>query len=163
MKKNIVIIGIWVIILIVSIFSVSFSSKKNGESYRSVELQQRIKEDGKTKKTVFLNEKGIITTASDLGYATVIEQQIENGKILTYYIDDGRLAFRYPGYSGRKYEYNNEDYQITYLGMNGEPVNLLLGYSREVHEFTNQGKIETVCFFNTDGNQVYSLSDGYIK
>ena len=73
MKRTIEIIGIWIVIVIVSVLSVSFLPKEKEESYRSVDLRLNTVEDGESKRTDFLDADGNITTASDLGYATVLE------------------------------------------------------------------------------------------
>ncbi len=163
MNKRFITVGAFILFLLVSIFFVySFPEKKENQ-FRSTELTQQTNQNGDKKKTDYLDKNGKITVASDLGYATVIEEKTNNGTIEKYYDAEGNPVSRYPGYYGRIRETDDEGFTITYIDMNGDPVNLLIGYCKEKHRFIGQKKIETISYYAKNGKQVYSLSDGYIK
>lgn len=132
---------------------------------RSSSLQTSITEGKDTLRIDFLDEKGDITFAADVGYATKIIKKIDTGEIEEYYDERGAPVNCASGYFGLSRCYDKNGYNIitTYLDSTGSPMLGISGYSTVKRVYDDNGKIIKENYFDTEDNPVCTPLYGYGK
>ena len=100
-----------------------------------------------------------------MGYSTKKTTRTQTGTITAFYDPDGNPIERYPGYYAIKQEYDEDGkiWRNVFLGIDGEPTILAIGYTFEEHILDDTEKIETVHFYDIQGVVVCSATEGYGK
>ena len=130
---------------------------------RSTDLQEAITEDGNVQRIDYVNKNGDITFAANRHYATCIKTR-DGAKVLEEYFDEnGNPTMQRLGNFALLKEYNelDQDYKITYLGINKVPVMIRSGCAIVVRTFNQNGKVETETYYDTKEKPVKTKSLGY--
>ena len=115
--------------------------------------------------TIFLNEEGIITVASDLGYSSRKITKTDKGTIEEYFNPDGDSVMCTSGYYGiyREYDESGNVVEKSYLNAAGKLTMIPYGYAKEKIKYNTARQITEIHFLDTLGIPVCSISEGYIK
>jgi len=118
----------------------------------SADLKIDKQEEGDTVRRDYVDEKGIIHTAFDKGYATRIVHYKDGLEVLDEYFDeDMNPVMLQGGYSAIKREYENGlNTVITYLDTQHEPVVINAGYDSIHRSFYDTGVADTDIYFIGD-------------
>ena len=160
--KDRLIIILVLLFVAVSIIYISPNLRKPKSAYRASELQEvTTKENGIT-QTDYLDENGKLTVAANQGYATKIVQTTEDGKVESFYDDQGTPVMRSNGYYQifREYDENGNNIRTTYLGLERNPVLVYGGYATEEKVYNEEKKVTEVHYLGTDGEPTFSYAYG---
>ena len=151
--------------IVLSVLYINPTTKKAVSEFRSIDLQQKTINEGDQIITEYTNLKGEVTVAVDLGYSTKSITKFQSGTIEEYFNPDGELVMCTSGYYAIYREYDDCENSIytTYLDANREPIINLFGYAKEGTQFSDTGKKITIHFFDTLGDPICSVSEGYGK
>ena len=130
---------------------------------RSSLLQAMKRKEGDKEITDYVDGNGIITYASDLGYASLVITRLENSFLEEYYDEQGERVAKSEGYYGvlKEFDSNGNNNRIIYLGFDGNPVMTSQNYAIEEKTFTDAGIIKTVKYLDIDGAPTCSKYYGY--
>lgn len=119
--------------------------------------------NGNTERSDYLDENGLITIASDVGYATMIATVEDFSRLEHFYDEKGEPISQYPGFYAllREYDEEGRNYRITYLDKHDMPVITGQGYSTKVLTFYDTGKIRTEKYYDPSGTPVCTTIYGY--
>lgn len=150
---------------VVSILIISPDDKKVKSTFRSSQLKQIIKEENGMVRTDYVNDKGLLTIAANLGYSTKIITKKNEGELEEYFDDTGAKTSRHAGYYGvfRQYDENDNICSITYLDNEENPSMIFYGYAIEKREYNNKRQNIAVRYYDTEGNPVQTPYYGYGK
>lgn len=143
------------------------SNKKAGTDHlvrsSSLTTVTTVKDD--IERTDFIDADGKITFASNVGYATVLVTDTEQGKIEQYFDEKGNPVRKSNGQYAllREYDDNGNNYRTTYLGIDGQPVITASGYAVTVRVFDDDGNVITEKYYGLNNSIVYTSSYGYGK
>ena len=133
---------------------------------RSSELSKVVTRDGDTERTEYMDEKGKITFASDVGYAIMTITETEKGRIEKYFDADGKaIPYKSNTYYAvlREYDKHGNNIKYTFLDFDEKPVLVNYGYASVFRTFTDEGKVVSEKYYDIDGNPVCSTVFGYGK
>ena len=122
-------------------------------------------EEGNSIRTDFLDDDGMITSAQDLGYATVIVSRADHERKESYYDEQGAPAVCKAGYASvisEYYDYGNIIH-VIYLSRDEKPVTIRNGYASETREYNQKEKTITVRYYNENGQPALFIGYGYGK
>lgn len=150
----------WIFLLLFSVASIaallpdSLADADFGAT--AAELKTTESWDGNVSNTSFIDSEGAVTTAIDIGYATVQRTWNDEGKIeKEYYFDAaGDPVRRYNEYCGIAYEYGKNTVRITYLDENGSPLVWASGYSTIVRTLDADGRAVDDYYYDLDMHPV---------
>lgn len=110
--------------------------------------------------TDYIDSNGVITLATDKGYAT-IQRVVENGQTTEeYYFDESGAPIKVSGAYGRINLYEDDRCtQITYVDADGQPMLNSSGYAIVRRVVDDRGRVLQEMYFDTAGEPV-SLSGG---
>ena len=165
MRKTKIIALAFVIFTVLSYIYISPNYQTADSDYRSSALRQRIiKEDGQERMD-YIDERGEITIAYEIGYTTKIITKTQQESTEAYFDPDGNPVFSNGGYHAifREYNEKGENCRTSYLGLEYEPIIIKQGYSTEENFYNADGEIGRVVFRDIEGNPVCSVSEGYGK
>ena len=123
---------------LVSLIFIEPEEQKMESEYKASDLQKVVTRDGNVTRTDYVDESGIITVATDLGYSTVISTKEDNITTEIYLDDEGNSTNRkYQTFFGIRREYDDEgnNIRITYLDREGNPKIIGDGYAIEEREY----------------------------
>ena len=169
--KNKDIIRNWLaLILIIFFIIISFAFispdlRKHKSEYRSAELKEVTTIENDMTRVDYVDEKGKRTIAANQGYATRIVRTTEEGKIESFYDDQGNPARRSNGYYQifRQYDESGNNNRTTYLDIEGQPVIVYGGYATEDKIFDEEKHVIEVHYLGTDGDPIFSYAYGCCK
>lgn len=141
---------------LITILLIQTTTVNAEEQKRSSTLNIEKTTDGDTERLDYIDENGNITYAADKHYATVIKKKSGNTLLEEYFDAAGKPAVQSLGHYAILREYNDEDqnYKITYLGIDGNPVIIRYGYSTAIRTFNEDGYIEYEMYFDTEGKPI---------
>lgn len=162
--KRSVAITFLVAFLLLSYIYISPYSKDVTSEYSSYELSERTVSESNQKRIDYIDDRGNITVALDMGYSTRTIQNNTGVTIESYYDPSGNPVMCVDGYYSKKTEFNenNESVYITYLDNNNDPVMIPAGYAREKNIYNEQGKKEKVLYYDELNNPICSI-EGFGK
>lgn len=129
-------------------------------TYTSSTLNTQRTESEKEVRTDYVDDKGRVRQASDLGYATKIVTMEDGRKVAEQYFDEKGNAVTFPsGYSSVRYIYGDGYKQIKYFDAQGQPVVINDGYDTISRTLLEDGKDGTDTYFIA-GEQV-ARKEGY--
>lgn len=166
MKKRIFMVSLLVLFLVISAMFISPAARRAKSLYSSVSLKEVTVQEGDKKRTDYVNEKGIITVAADVGYATKIVTADNNHVLEEYYDDQGKPTNRiYSGYYALKKEYldSGKKVIVTYLDKTGEPFIIPEGYAIEERLYNERGQLEVVYYLGRNAEAVETYFFGFEK
>ena len=119
--------------------------------------------DGNVERKDYVDDDGVIQTAGDVGYATVITTISEKNTLEQYYDEHGVPVKRYSGYYAILREYDDEgrNYHISYLGPDNKPIITSTGCSDIYRTFYDTGEIKTEKYYDLSGKPVCHPIYGY--
>ena len=166
MKRRIIPIFAFVLYAALSVFWLRpFRPETVPGRFSSSELKKTTVSSGYEERTDYTDDSGKITTASDLGYSTVIVTYARDSVTEAYFDPEGKPVSRYPGYYAWRKEYDGDGRtkRTVFLDDQGNPAVLALGYTSEEHSYDPGSRIDSVRFYDAGGCPVYSASEGYEK
>ena len=153
------------ILIIFIAVSVKYIKSPNQEQVfvRDSQLSEIVTITDNTIKTDYVNEKGVLTNAANLGYATKLTTKMENGELDEFFDNEGNRTSIYPGYSGLLYTFDEKENRtsITYLDKTSNPTMVLLGYATEERTLNDKNQIIEIRYYDTEGNPVLTPLYGY--
>ena len=149
--------------ILTSLFLMRPIIQETKSSSRSQTLNKVITREDNMERLDYVDESGTIRMAADAGFATSISTYSESSKLEEYFDESGQPIARYDRYYAllREYNENNQNYRITYLGLDGKPTATYYGYSVLVRTFTDNGDISTEKYYDAEGNAVNTNTYGY--
>ena len=164
MKKFImaVLCGIFLIVSLLFINPYSSAPRIQG---RTTSLKKVVTNTESEKRIDYVDSNGAITYASDVGYATMIVIETDLGKMERYYDENGEACARPEGNYGilRKYDDNGNCIRVSYLGADGKPMLNTYGYAIEDRTCTEDGKVKSVRYYDTNCAPICTTYYGYGK
>ena len=153
-------------VILFIVFSFLFISPINRTARSLTHSSQLIKkttQDNSTERTDYVDSGGKITTAADLGYATIITTRSENRILERYYDDQGKPIRRYNGYYALLQEKDDREnsIRITYLDLHDKPMIIANGYAIEERVYNEDTHSETVKYYDSEGVPVLTALYGY--
>lgn len=143
----------FIILILVTLFF-------NRPMYTSSMLTSQKTESETEVRTDYVDDKGIIRQATDLGYATKIVVMEDGRKAAEQYYDEkGNAAALPAGYSSVRYVYGDGYKRIEYLDAQGQPVVINNDYDTICRTIVEDGKDGTDTYYIA-GVQV-ARKDGY--
>lgn len=145
------------ILVLFTVISVCLLFQENGIDHdrgdASTELTQMETKKKNIVRTDYINSDGNITNAIDKYYATVIQVNDNEGRLLKeYYLDEsGKPTERY-GYFGLSCEHKEKEDIIKYLDMDGNLTENTSGYSIIIRSFNNAGLAVDDMYYDVDMN-----------
>lgn len=132
-------------------------------TYQSSQLVKKVIKDGKTERTDYVNNQGEITVAADLGYATQIKTETEDGILIKYYNEKGEPVSRFSGYYSVLYEYdgNGNNTRRTYMDFEGNLYVTKNGYAIEEREYNTKSELVGIRYYDQEGKPALSVSNGF--
>ena len=160
--KKVIWFALIVLFMLASLFLMRPINRETKASMRSQTLKQIITKEGNVERLDYVDENGRIKMAADAGFATSISTYNESSKLEEYFDENGQPIARYNRYYAilKEYNDNNQNYKITYLGIDGKPTATYYGYSVLIRSFTDDGKIKTEKYYDADGNPVNTNTYG---
>ena len=151
------------LVLFLSILFIDNTAVNAEEQKRSSSLNIEKTTDGDNERIDYVDENGNITYAADKHYATVIKTKRGNTLLEEYFDDSGKPAVQSLGHYAILREYNeeNQNYKITYLGIDGNPVIIRSGYSTTIRTFNSDGYIESEMYYDTEGKPIETKKLAY--
>lgn len=127
---------------------------------QSTDLSTRRSDTADGYITDYIDANGVITLATDKGYAT-IQRVVEGGKTAEeYYFDEKGEPIKVSGYYGRINLYEDDRCtQITYVDAEGQPMLNTSGYAIIKRDVDDRGRVLQEMYFDTEGDLV-ALSGG---
>lgn len=149
--------------VIISLVYINSYTKKQISYVRSSQLKKVTVNNNMTSRTDYIDDKGEIRIAADLGYATVIITRTDNGQLEQYYDDKGIPIRRNNGYYSvfREYDDNGNNIRNTYLDPDGNPAKTTNGYAIEKKEYDDNNRLIVLRYYDVDGKPVESPYFGY--
>lgn len=137
--------------------------KRARSTYHSSELDKRTIIDENTERTDYIDHKGDVTIASDLGYATIIITKYDHKQLEQFYDDKGEPVSRYNGYYAilREYDEKGNNICIAYLDRAGQPMIMANGYAKEKREYNEKRQVIAVRYYDIDENPIQTSLYGY--
>ena len=165
MERRIVYIVLLIVFLTVSVIFIDppITYNSNAKSFHSSSLIKSIERTDKKEIITYMDSNGIVTFATDLGYAIKTITYIQSGIIEEFFDENGNPIYRSPGYCAIFYEYDEQGRKkrMTYLGDNRKPINITYGYATIEYLFDENNRNEYEFFYNKDGKHIYSYQYGY--
>lgn len=163
MRKTIYGFVLLFIFLIVSVIYIQPSNTTIISGYRSSELRTIISKHDNSERVDYTDASGKLAIAVDLGYATCVITQTENGKLESYYDDKGKSTNRKSGYYAVLHEYDNDGNNVrnTYLDQNGALFSMPDGYAIDTRKYDQKGRITEIRYFDKDNMPCNTYSYGY--
>lgn len=162
-KKKILVLLIFFLFLVLSVLFICPDNKSMLSDFHSSQLKQMITKEGNTIRTDYIDDSGIIRVAADAGYASKVVIELDIGTIEKFLDDKGELIKRYYGYYGilREYDENGNNIRVTYLDIEGNPLNTGMGYAIEERAFNEKKQITAVRYKNATGAPALTSLYGY--
>ncbi|QTE71036.1 VanZ family protein [Clostridiales bacterium FE2011] len=157
---------ICLIIFIILSFLYIHPMDKSVESLpHSYELRTVSTKDSKIQRIDYVNSEGIITIAANLGYASCVTTEVENGILEKYYDDHGNPTQTYLGCYAvlSEFDENGNIYKKTYLDDAGKLVITHNGYAIEKKEYYENKQEKKCSYYDTEGKPILTKQYGYGK
>lgn len=164
-KKKLCYIYLLILFLVVSILFINPITMVVKPELHSNQLRKVIVKDKDVERIDYVDSNGRITMAANLGYATIIITENEEGKQELYFDERGEPSCGYNGYYGivRKYDEESNILRITYLNQYSEPIIMANGYATEVREYNKNKQVESVKYYDTEDKPIFTPLFGYGK
>ena len=151
-------ICIWLsaLFLMISILFINPVMKKPSSGLRSAQLEKTVTNEGNVERTAYLDEKGVLTTPADLGYAVRTVTKTDAGSLEEFLDEKGKKVSRSAGYYGifREYDEAGNNIRNTYLDDTGSPVMISGGYASEERTYNEDRQVVAVKYLDEDGKPV---------
>lgn len=157
MKRIIIGVCLFLVILTIIVLMLSGQSgNKKTTQYRSTSLKEMVSQSGDVERIDYVDVKGTITVAAEKYYATRIKTTSGLSVLEEFFDADGKPAEQPSGYYAILREFNEkgQNYRVTYLGSNQEPIILTAGYSILLKIFDQEGLVQKELYLDTQGNLV---------
>lgn len=146
-----------------SVFFICPETIESRSQFHSSQLKKQTIQIDNVEKTDYIDEKGHITIAADLGYATKILTRTTNSILEQYFDDKGRPISRYNGYYAllREYDDIGNNIRNTYLNQMGEPMIMANGYAIDEREYNDNKETIAVRYYDNEKHPVMTPLLGY--
>ena len=126
-------------------------------------LEKVKSKDGDTQRTDYVDSNGVLTYASDKGYATIISTTSGNTIRDEYFDEQGKPAVQAHGHYGLLKEHNDHGqvHRVTYLDMQGNPTVVDKGYATYERTYDEFGRLHMERYYDANGNPAKSRGSGY--
>lgn len=154
------------ILIIFAFFFYQYCTISNADAeriWRSSSLKIIKTSNGNIEKIDFVNEAGEITDAADKHYASIVKTKEGRTILEEYYDSRGIPAEQSTGYYAilREYDENEQEYKITYLNYDKQPMIISLGYAVIIRSYAEDGNVITDRYYDTKCVPVKSKNDGF--
>lgn len=148
--------------VIASLIYINPAAKREEQSYHSSQLHKTITREGNSEKTDYTDDEGRLTDAADLGYSTVVVTRNEKNAVEKYFDHEGNQVYRkYSGHYIIYWEYDDNDRitVVSYQDIDGNPVIIPDGYSKEIRDYHDNSII--IMYYDAQDQPVCTASFGY--
>lgn len=144
---------IFAVFLAVSVLALIRPEGKKESAAASADLKQEIRKEENQEWRTYVDDAGVVTVASDKGYATLHRVKDANGKVmLERFLDAAGEPVSGSGqYHAIQYTRSEGELWISYLDTRMEPVMTSSGYSRIHRTLTPEGKAERDAYYDDQG------------
>lgn len=167
MLKKTTCMVLFTMFLLISCIYMSSRTREADTSVLSVpkQLKSRTVTDGSSERTDYIDDNGNITTANNLGYATVIIKTDNKGKLESYYDEHGNPVYLQSGYCAvrREYDEAGNNIRVTFLDVDGKPATTRNGYASEIREYNQKKQLISVRYYDVSGMPACFIYFGYGK
>ena len=126
-------------------------------------LEKVKSKDGDTQRTDYVDSNGVLTYASDKGYATIISTTSGNTVRDVYLDEQGKPAVQAHGHYGLLKEHNDHGqvHRVTYLDVQGNPIVVDKGYATYERTYDEFGRLHMERYYDANGKPAKSRGSGY--
>ena len=164
-RKKLMIAVLCGIFLLVSLLFINPYSNVLRIQGRTTSLKKVVTETDDGEKINYVDSNGIITFASDAGYATMIVTVTDSGRLEQYYDENGEACAKPEGNykTLREYDEDGNCIRVSYLGADGKPILTTYGYAIEERTYTEDGHARSVKYYGEDSKPICTTYYGYGK
>ena len=138
---------------------------EGGTKHYSATLKRTVTEIENVERIEYLDDRGILTFAEDLQYASVVRTRDKHGRISTeFYLDERDApAVQQNGNCGLKRQYDSlgRNDRIIYTDSNGNPMVTDLGYAMLEYVFDGEGRVIEQWYLDAEGDPTENRYGSY--
>ena len=164
LKKKVIAVFYGIFVLVSLLFINPYSNVLRIQG-RTTSLKKVVTSTDNEIRIDYVDTNGIVTYASDVGYATMIITEIDSGRLEYYYDENGTACTKPEGNYGllREFDENNNCIRVSFLGSDGKPMLTSYGYAVEERTYTEDDIAKSVRYYDVNGKPICTKYYGYGK